>query len=240
MVQEHGEEKTSALAKLPMTGALTEPQAMHILKLVYPDVPEDQIVRTAILCRDFGLHPLMKEVYIIGFKNKKTGKTDFSTVLGIGATRKMAADKKGAYSFLDISPRAASEEEIVKQYGQNSEEARNNLISICKLKGEKGNEAVGFGLWPKDDTPHGTNKGNTKRNMANIRSERQAVDRLPGEAIPLRELEVIDEAYTEVPDIGKVATKTGEIIEAVAEEVKDTPKEHWCEEHNCAFELKTS
>jgi len=229
---------------VPLTGALTQPQAMHILKLVYPYVPEDQIIRTAILCRDFGLHPLMKEVYILGFKNKKTGKTDYSTVLGIGASRKMAADKKGAYSFIDASPRTATKEEIVKQYGENSEEERDNLVSICKLKGESGNEAIGFGLWPKlkpkydadgkmvysggepvlvSNEPYGTEKGNTKRNMANIRSERQALDRLPGEAIPLRHLEVIDEAYSDVPDVGKVSKETGEIIDSEARDVTDEP-----------------
>ena len=237
---------------VPLTGALTQPQAMHILKLVYPDVPEDQIIRTAILCRDFGLHPLMKEVYILGFKNTKTGKTDYSTVLGIGASRKMAADKKGAYSFIDASPRTATKEEIVKQYGENSEEERDNLVSICRLQGESGNEAFGFGLWPKDRIPYGTEKGNTKRNMANIRSERQALDRLPGEAIPLRHLEVIDEAYSDVPDVGKVSKETGEIIDSTATvlpdeeaEIKDgldyqaEHMEHWCKEHNCPFELKT-
>jgi len=251
---EYGKETTTALdkAKIPTTGALTQPQAMHILKLVYPDVPEDQIIRTAILCRDFGLHPLMKEVYIIGFKNTKTGKVDYSTVIGIAANRKMAADKKGAYSFVDLSPRAASKEEIVKQYGENSDEERDNLISICILKGEKGNEAVGFGLWPKDKIPYGTDKGNTRRNMANIRSERQALDRLPGEAIPFRDFEVIDEAYADVPQIGKVSKETGEIIEGESTEVKEKPKrgdaplvtaaygpkEHLCQEHNCAFDKK--
>jgi len=241
MEQNYGQETTTALekARLPMTGALTKPQAMDILKLVYPDVPETEIIRTAILCRDFGLHPLMKEVYIIGFKNSRTGKVDYSTVIGIAANRKMAAARKGAYSFLDDTPRAASEGEIIKQYGKNSEEERDNLISICNLKGEKGNVAVGFGLWPKDKTPYGTDKGNTKRNMANIRSERQAMDRLPGEAIPLRDFDVVDEAYVDVPDIGKVSKKTGEIVEGEFEELKAAPKEHWCEEHNCAFEKKT-
>ena len=237
MEQEHGTETTKALAKLPMSGALTQPQAMHILKLVYPDVPEDQIIRTAILCRDFGLHPLMKEVYIIGFLNHKTGKTDYSTVIGIAASRKMAANKKGAFSFLDDTPRAAYKEEIIKQYGENSEEERDNLISICKLKGEKGNEAIGFGLWPKNKEPYGTDKGNTKRNMANIRSERQALARLPGEALP--QLEVIDVAYAEVPDVGKVNTGTGEVLEGEVKEIKEAPKEHWCEEHNCPYEKKT-
>ena len=210
MEEKVGLEKTRALAKLPAHGQLTQPQAEHILSLVYPNVPKDEVIRCAILCRDFGLHPLMKEVYIIGFENKRTGKKDYSTVIGIGASRKMAADKKGAYSFLDNSPRAAKPEEIIKQYGKDSEEEKDNLISICKLKGEKGNEAEGFGLWPKEKTPYGLDKGNTKRNMANIRSERQALSRLPGEALP--QLEVVDEAYVEVPDVGKVIEKTGEII----------------------------
>ncbi len=236
MVNEHGEEKTKALdkARLPMTGALTQPQAMHILKLVYPNVPEDQIIRTAILCRDFGLHPLMKEVYIIGFNNRSGG-VDFSTVIGITASRKMAADRKGAYSFLDDTPRAATHEEIVKQFGQDSEEEKSNLVSICKLKGEKGNEATGFGLWPKNKAPYGIDKGNTQRNMANIRSERPAYNRLPGEALPA--IEVIDDAYAEVPGIGKVAKKTGEIIEGEFN-VVEAPKEHWCEEHNCQYDRK--
>jgi len=256
MEQEYGEVKTKALekARLPMTGALTQPQAEHILSLVYPNVPKDEVIRCAILCRDFGLHPLMKEVYILGFKNTKTGKVDYSTVLGISASRKMAADRKGAYSFLDGTPRAATPEEIIKQYGKNSEEERDNLISICKLKGEKGNEATGFGLWPKDKIPYGTDKGNTKRNMANIRSERPTYSRLPGPALP--PIEVIDEAYTDVPDIGRLDRETGEFIEGEYTEVKgrvvdektgeiiepephSKPKEHWCQEHNCPFEKKT-
>lgn len=223
MEQKVGLEKTRALAKLPAHGQLTQTQAEHILGLVYPGVPKDEVIRCAILCRDFGLHPLMKEVYIIPFG--QGDKRTWSTVIGIGASRKMAADKKGAYSFLDGTPRAATPEEIIKQFGKDSEEEKDNLISICKLKGEKGNEAEGFGLWPKDKTPYGLDKGNTKRNMANIRSERPAYSRLPGETLP--QLEVIDEAYVEVPNVGKVETATGEIKEGedtVAGEWKEVPK----------------
>ena len=218
MEEQHGEDKVTALEKrrLPTSGALTQNQAMEVLKLVYPEVPANQIIRTAMLCRDFGLHPLMKEVYIIGFKNKGGG-VDYSTVIGISASRKMAADKKGAFSFLDDTPRAASHEEIVKQYGEDSDEEKANLVSITKLKGEKGNEAIGFGLWPKGQAPFGLEKGNTKRNMANIRSERQALDRSPGEALP-KEFEVIDAAYVEVPDVGKVDKETGEVAEATKPE----------------------
>lgn len=247
MTQGLGAEKIKALAKLPTSGALTQPEAEHILSLVYPGCPREEIIRCAILCRDFGLHPLMKEVYLIPFEKKdKQGKVlrrDWVTVVGITASRKMAADRKGAYSFLDGTPRAASHEEIVKQFGQNSEEERDNLISICILKGEKGNEATGFGLWPKNKQPYGTEKGNTQRNMSNIRSERPAYSRLPGGVLP--PVEVIDEAYAKVPDVGKVDTETGEIIEGEVKEIAvgkndqvNNQKEHWCEEHGVAYEKK--
>lgn len=214
--KEYGEEKTTALAKLPISGALTQPQAMHILKLVYPDVPENEIIRTAIFCRDFGLHPLAKEVYLIPFKGKHV------MVVGIPASRKMAHNLKGEFSFLDDSPRVATPEEIDKQFGKDSDEAKLNVISVTKLEGEGGNLAIGFGLYPKGENPYGMDKGNTKRNMANIRSERQAMDRLPGK--PLPQVEVIDEAYAEVPDVGKVEKRTGEIIEGEGKVIEPEPE----------------
>ena len=201
--QEHGVKGTRALATIPKQGQLTQPQAMHILKLVYPKAPENEIVRTAIFCRDFGLHPLANEVYLIQFKDK------WVMVVGIPANRKMAHALKGEFSFLDDTPRAATKEEITKQFGEDSEEAKLNTISVTKLQGEGGNFAIGFGLWPKESKPYGMDKGNTQRNMANIRSERQAMDRLPGKPMP--RVEVIDEAYAEIPNVGKVNKKTGEI-----------------------------
>ncbi len=219
MEKEYGQEKGKELARYhPAETKLNQAQAMHILKLVYPNAPEDEIMRCAILCRDFGLHPLKKEVYLIPFLNKKTGKKEWSTVVGIAADRKIAATQKGAYSFLDDTPRAASKDEVIKQFGENSEETEKNLISICKVQGESGNQSIGFGLWSKGNDPYGTDKGNTKRNMANIRAERQAVSRLPGR--PLPQVEVIDEAYAEVPEIGTVDTTTGEVIEASEAENK--------------------
>jgi len=229
MEQEHGRETALALQKMPAHGQLTQSQAMHILKLVYPKAPEDEVVRCALLCRDFGLHPLMKEVYPIPFNVKQkngTYKEEWATVVGIAANRKMAANKKGAFSYIDDTPRAATHEEIVKQFGEESEEERDNLISICKVQGEKGNDAVGFGLWPKDKTPYGMDKGNTKRNMANIRAERQALDRLPGEPLPIG-VEVVDEAYAEIPEIHQLDAQTGEIIELGKEQPSqpETPPE---------------
>ncbi|KKM81331.1 hypothetical protein LCGC14_1330780, partial [marine sediment metagenome] len=214
--QEHGRVTSTALANIPKSGQLTQPEAMTILKLVYPKAPENDIIRTAIFCKDFGLHPLANEVYLIPFKDK------WVMVVGIPANRKMAHNLKGEFSFLDDTPRAASQEEIVKQFGADSDEAKLNVISVTKLEGVGGNKAIGFGLWPKKEAPYGLDKGNTQRNMANIRSERQAMDRLPGKPMP--QVEVIDAKYTVLPDVGKVDTTTGEIKEGITEgELKEVP-----------------
>jgi len=232
MAEEHGEVRTKALARLPTTGALTQSQAMHILKLVYPEAPEDEIIRCALLCRDFGLHPLMKEVYLIPFKDKR-GVDNYVTVLGIRATRKLVA-QRGSYSYLDNTPRVMTEQEQKDIFGEVD---AGNIKAITKLKTREGLEAQGYGSWPRNKEPYGTDKGNSKANMAFIRSERNAFGRLFTDAIP-QGVEVIDEAYVDAPDTSKIIDSTGEIIEQEPVAPAPTAKEHWCEEHNCPFEKK--
>jgi len=203
----HGPETTRALAKLPTKGQLTTDQAEHILSLVYPGCPKDEIVRCAILCRDFGLHPLMKEVYLIPFKDK-SGKENYATVLGINATRKLMA-QRGTFSYLDMTPRLMTDDEQSQIFG--SVDAK-NFVAITKLRTREGEEAQGYGKWPKDKQPYGTDKGNTIANMAFIRSERNAFGRLFTDAIP-QNVDIIDEAYVE--GVGAVDKKTGEILEEV-------------------------
>ena len=215
--KEHGRQTSEALATIPKQGQLTQVQASKVLQLVYPNATPDEIMRTAIFCQDFGLHPLANEVYLIPFKGKNV------MVVGIPASRKMAHNLKGDFSFLDDTPRAATEEEVAKQYGKDSEEAEANIISVTKLQGVGGNLSIGFGLYPKSEKPYGMDKGNTRRNMANIRSERQAMDRLPGKPMP--RYEVIDATYAEVPDIGKVDTTTGEIIQGEVTDIPEIPPE---------------
>lgn len=233
-MEEHGKGTGTALAQLPTSGALTQSQAMHILKLVYPKAPEEEIIRCAILCRDFGLHPLMKEVYLIPFKDKG-GNENYVTVLGINATRKLMA-QRGTYSYLDNTPRIMTEQEQKDIFGEVD---ANNIRAITKLRTKDDLEAQGYGSWPKAKEPYGTDKGNSKANMAFIRSERNAFGRLFTDALP-QGVDVIDEAYAEVPDVGIVDTRTGEIIEGEVTELEDGPGAHWCEEHNCAYELKKS
>lgn len=233
MEEQLGKETTTALekARLPMTGALTQPQAMHILSLVYPNVPKDEIVRTAILCRDFGLHPLMKEVYIIPFG--EGDKRTWVTVLGINATRKMMS-RQGTYSYLDNTPRVMREKEQVDIFGKVD---KANIVAITKLRTRQGEAAQGYGRWPYNKNPYGMDKGNTQENMAFIRSERNAFGRLFTDAMP-QGIDVIDEAYVDLPDVGKIDTSTGEIVEGQFTEVETGPKEHWCEEHRCDYDLK--
>ena len=194
---------------LPMTGQLTRPEAMEVLKLVYPGVPAKEIERTAILCHDFGLHPLLKEVYIIPFGagDKKT----WATVLGINATRKMMS-RFGSFSYVDNTPRVMTPTEQETVFGEVYDD---RITAITKLKTKGGLEAQGYGHWFKKDNPYGTDKGNTKANMAFIRSERQAFSRLfPDHMIP-DDVQVVDEAYIQVSEVGKVntAAKLGKFIQ---------------------------
>jgi len=212
LMEKHGAKVTTALEqrRLPTTGALTKTQAMDILKLVYPEVPEDEIIRCAMLCRDFGLHPLMKQVYIIKFGKQ------WVTVLGINATRQITA-LRGSFSYADNTPRVMTEREQKTILGEIDE---TKIWAITKLITKTGLEAQGYGNYPKSETPYGTDKGNTKANMAFIRSERNAFSRLFPEALP-QGVEVIDEAYVDVPNkvMVKLNTKTGEIIEGESKEV---------------------
>jgi hypothetical protein len=178
-----------------------------------------------MLCVQYELNPLLRHVFLIPFekKDKQTGKvidTSWALVLGIQANR-LIARRAGDFSYVDDTPRAATEDEIKRKYGDEAESIKKaNLISITKLRDSKGNEASGWGLWPKEKTAYGADKGNTKRNMADIRSERQAMDRLFAGKLP-QDVEVMDAEYFEVNGVGKVDGQTGEILdEPTAEELE--------------------
>ncbi len=245
-----------ALANIPTRGQLTEAQAQKILKLVYPEAPNDEILRCAMLCHDFGLHPLMKEIYLIPFENKRTKRTDWATVLSINATRKMVAFNC-RYSYIDDTPRIMLEAEQKRIFGKVFTD---RIAAITKLRTNTGDYAQGYGFWPKSATPYGTDKGNTQFNMAFIRSERNAFSRLPTSVLPAG-VDVIDDKYVDVPSIGRVVKDTGEIIaepetvtddsqtmsgeplaitdnEPEAEPEPDVEPElpaHWCSEHQCEY-----
>ena len=246
MEQKVGVKASQSVATIPKQGQLTKGEAMSLLRLCYPKAPDEEIVRCAILCRDFGLHPLMKEVHLVPFNEGKPNET-WVTVMGINATRKLMA-QRGAYSYIDDTPRIMSNEEQKRRFGKVDE---HNIVAITKLKNTAGMEAPGYGRWPKGKQPYGTDKGNSQENMAIIRSERNAFGRLCPDVLP-QDVEVSDEAYTEVPDVKVLNKVSGEMPMTDEEKAEATPKieevvpapeenievGHWCHIHNCEFKPK--
>lgn len=222
MSEENVNQHRELVAKgLPLRGLLTKEQATMILKTVWPGAPETEVIKAAILCRDFGLHPLMKHVYLIKYdryskqedgSRKKVGE-DWSTVLGIGATR-LIMSRQGSFSYLDDTPRIMTEEEQKRIFGRVDPA---NVVAITKLCTKSGLQANGYGKYPRDSKPMGTDKGNSIENMAFIRSERNAVSRLYPDAM-LPEVDVVDEQYMDRPSIKMVNTQTGEILKGETEE----------------------
>jgi len=226
MEQELGKEKATRLIKYEGVASLTKEGAMEVLQTIWPDAPEIEVLKAAMICHQYGLNPLMKHVFLIPFKRRQKGVVvgeDWVTVLGV-KTYRLLAHRRADFSYLDNTPRVMTEEEQKSILGEVDND---RIQAITKLRDSKGNEAAGYGNWPKEEMPYGTEKGNSKANMAFIRSERNALDRLfPGE-MP-QGAEVIDERYIEAeysitkPEGGE---KTGEQAEKKAGEGKpELPK----------------
>ncbi|MBA7468384.1 hypothetical protein ES707_03632 [subsurface metagenome] len=191
MEQELGKERAGRLVKYEGVVSLTKSQATEIIKTCWPKAPELEVYKAALICRDYGLNPLMKHVFLVPFKNKAGGE-DWAMMLGIKATR-LIASRLGDYSYMDNTPRVMTTEEEERTFGE-LDPGRIWAVTTVRKKG--GFEAHGYGNWPRDQVPHGAEKGNTKANMAFIRSERNALDRLFPGAMP-QGVQVVDEEYAE-------------------------------------------
>ncbi len=257
MEQEYGTAKTKALEKYAGTIAITKRIATEIVETLWGKAPLIEKAKCILLCQTYQLNPLMKHIYLIGYKRYKNEKLvvdaqgntiyDWSIQIGIGATRLMA-QRKHNYSYLDMTPRKATKDEVDKILGDTADP--NCVYGFVHIKDvDTGAEAFGLRGIPKNESIKGQAKGNTHLNMACVRAERLALDRqYPGE-MP-QGIEVVDERFAEVPDIGKVDTATGEVIEGEHTELEEEPKpdfteisgvakEHWCQEHNCSYDKKT-
>ena len=169
------------------TSVITQSQALYLLKTIWKDAPEAEVIKAAILCRQYNLNPLMRQVYLVQF-----GK-EWVTILGIKATRQIAQQaliKRGIrYSYQD-GPRVMSEREQVKIRGKVEPE---KIWAVTIIQDSFGNTFPGYGWWPANKQPYGSDKGNDAFNMAFIRSERNALDKLaPGE---LPDVDTGDESY---------------------------------------------
>jgi len=226
MVEEIGEEKTTKLAKYEGVVSLTKLEAMEILKTIWPEAPYIEVLKAGIICHQYGLNPLMKHIHLVKFNkwNREHTKVigeDWNVIQGIGSNR-LIARRKHNYSYLDLSPRRMTEEE---QVTINGEVDNSKIWALTHLMDvDTGAEAYGVGSWPVSERPHGMDKGNTKLNMAKIRSERQALDRLYPAEMP-QGIEVMEEQYIDtdykmvgVEERGAATSKKGgEKVDGAAE-----------------------
>ncbi len=202
VTEQHGQGVSTALAAkgLPMSGTLTEAQATTVLKTIWKDAPDIEVWKAAKVCQDFGLHPLLGHLYLIEYGNTWT------MVLGIGATRLMMS-RRGAFGYTDNTPRIMTEQEQKDIFGAVD---KDNIVAITRLRTATGLEAQGYGKYPKTGGHfQGAGMGNTRQNMAFIRSERNAFGRLNPDALP-QGVDVVDERFVETPS-GTVDTETGEL-----------------------------
>jgi hypothetical protein len=194
----------------PVFKPVTRAQAAYLLKTVWPEAPDADIIKAAIICAQYDLNPLMKHLALIKYSTKKGD--IWVPVLEIKATR-IIAQRKHNYSYLD-GPRIMTKAEQETTFGEVDPV---NIWAVTIIE-ENGKRYPGYGAWAKNESPYGSDKGNSKWNMAFIRSERNAIDKMaPGE-LP-RDMEVADETYLPAVNI------PAEITEGKKEFLNNTEKE---------------
>jgi hypothetical protein len=172
---------------------------------LWGEAPPIEKTKAILLCQTYQLNPLMKHLYLVGYKRRdregnyiEDGQgnyvKDWSMQIGIGATRLMA-QRKHNYSYLDLTPRKATKEEIDTILGDTAEP--DSIYGFVHVKDvDTGAEAYGLRGISKSERIKGEEKGNTHLNMACVRAERLALDRqYPGE-MP-QGVEVVDERFIE-------------------------------------------
>jgi hypothetical protein len=234
-----------ALRQYEFTPALNRDQAREVALTLWPGAPEIEVKKVSMVCAQYGLNPLMKHVYLVGYNRKdRSGNvvgTDWSMVLGIKAKRIIAARAK-PYSYVDGTPRIMTEAEQIAVFGEVDAA---NLVFITKLKDRDGNIYPGYGKYSRTDVPKGVEKGNSRANMGMIRSESNALDRLvPGEQMPHDIETVPDEIINQAaqervtvriepptgperqvnPTTGEITEIEGEVVETTTEQAFDDLK----------------
>ncbi len=207
MVQELGEATSKALVAkgLPLSGQLTRPQAREIVMTIWDKAPEIEVYKATALCADFGLHPLMRHIYLIKYNRYEgTGNQrhvvgeDWVIQLGIGATR-LIAHRQHRFGYKDDTPRRMTKEEGAKILGDDYKPDKNTYGITRLIDMDTKAEVTGVGSFGNSEPdPKGMNKGNTRLNMACIRSERKAIDRQYPAEMPTG-YEVYDERYAGTP-----------------------------------------
>lgn len=208
MSEQYGMEVAKKLSDYQLVPTVTKDIAEKIVNTLWPDYPMEQRAKAIMLCWQYNLNPLARHIHILKFASYKKDRSpngdrifdhwEYAVVFGIQAKR-LNVHRKHSFTFLDDTPRVATDAELEKILGKENID-RSKLYCITKIRDLKTQaECYGIGSWPKGTEPYGTDKGNTKNNMAMIRSERQCYDKLYPEEMFDRSVDVIDESFIEVP-----------------------------------------
>jgi hypothetical protein len=190
-------------------GVLSQKQAAYILKTIWKDAPDIEVVKASLICQQYQLNPLMKMIFLVKYDRKKWNPQtkqrekigeDWVTQLALKATRQIA--RRGhKFGYID-GPRVMTEQEQKDILGAVEPE---KIWAITKIKDSDGFVYPGYGCWDRTDEAYGSDKGNTKQNMAFGRSERNAIDKMaPGE---LPDAEVVDDQYSPISDVPAAITE---------------------------------
>lgn len=211
MAEELGKEKADALAKYVGQTSLQKVELQDIIETLWPEAPPVEKTKAIMLCATYGLNPLNKHIFLIPFNKGEPDET-WALVMSIHCKR-LLASRRGPFSYVDNTPRIMTDDEQLKVFGEVLNDRLYVITRLCDPKTSA--ESVGYGFWLHKDRPKGENKGNTRFNMAAIRSESQALDRLrPGE-MPLG-IEGVEESAIE----GEYSITKTEVGEKVGEQAE--------------------
>lgn len=169
-------------------------KAKEIVMSLWPEAPAIEVEKASILCTQYGLNPLMGHLALVkydkyegtGDKRHKVGE-DWVRIIPIKANRLIVSQIKGLkrWSYMDNTPRVMTEAEEKMIYG---EAKKDRVRAITKLKAFfvdcEPSEVQGYGEIMLNASLKGAEKGNSYQNMAFIRSERNAFDRLAPGSLP--------------------------------------------------------
>ena len=227
--QQIGQEKTSKLMKYQGRVTLSHEEVEDIIATIWPraikEAP-DVVKRAILICIQYRLNPLMKQLHLLPFKNKEESRKqgrdvyDWAIARGIQADR-LLARRQGPFSYIENTPRKMTDEEQKQVYGKVDKE---NFHAIVKLRDPSTNaESTGYGHLAFKADVYGKEKGNTLENMAFIHAERQALDRLHPGDMP-EDVMVVDERFLNIERVAQLPQTNTKVIDAPPTREKHTEK----------------
>jgi hypothetical protein len=212
------QEKANQLAIYAGVTSLTEVKAKEILTLMWPEAEKASAIeysKAMLLCVQYGLNPVDNHIFLLPFWNRRRRAYDYVCVQGINATR-LIASRRHKWSFLDDTPRMATDEEAKKHY-LHLVDFEKYYYFVAKIRDmailengawitlQHGAEIEGWAEWSinaKDSDgnevahkPHGTESGNSITNMGCIRCERNAIHKMYPADMPNINVPTVDSRF---------------------------------------------